>query len=404
MTSPMKILIADAFSEAGAQRLRDAGHAVVTDFGLKGSALTEALAEHEPQVLIVRSTKVTATDLDADPELELIVRAGAGYDTIDVEGASERGIFVANCPGKNATAVAELAFGLLLGLDRRIPDNVAEARQGQWNKKAFSNAFGVKGTTLGLIGLGSIGQEMIPRAKAFGMRVVAWSRSLTDESAAELGVARMESPEDVAAAADVVSVHVASTPQTKGLIGRRFFEEMRHGAFLINTSRAAVVDEEAARWALDAKNIRFATDVPAGEPSAKEGTFEHPLLGHPNFYVTHHIGASTEQATEAIGQEAVRVVMTYAETGRVPNCVNLAEQSPATHLLTVRHRDRVGVLAGVLDAVSEAGWNVQEMENLIFAGAEAACARIRFDGRPNPDTLRAIRDQDHVLAATIIAL
>jgi D-3-phosphoglycerate dehydrogenase len=400
----MKILIADAFSETGTQRLRDAGHTVVADAGLKGSALTEALAQHEPQVLIVRSTKVTATDLDADPDLELIVRAGAGYDTIDVAGASERGIFVANCPGKNATAVAELAFGLLLVLDRRIPDNVAEARQGQWNKAAYSNAFGIKGSTLGLIGLGSIGQEMIPRAKAFGMRVVAWSRSLTDESAAELGVARMESPEDVAAAADVVSVHVASTPETKGLIGRSFFEKMHDEAFLINTSRAAVVDEEAARWAMEEKNIRFATDVPAGEPAAKQGDFEHPFAGHPNFYVTHHIGASTEQATEAIGQEAVRVVTTYAETGRVPNCVNLAEQSPATHLLTVRHRDRVGVLAGVLDAVSQAGWNVQEMENLIFAGAEAACARIRFDGRPNPETLQAIHDQDHVLAATIIAL
>jgi len=400
----MNVLIADSFSDLGTQRLRDAGHTVVADASLKGSALTEALAEHEPQVLIVRSTKVTATDLDADPNLELIVRAGAGYDTIDVAGASERGIFVANCPGKNATAVAELAFGLILSLDRRIPDNVAEARDGRWNKAAFSKAYGIKGSTLGLVGLGSIGQEMIPRAKAFGMQVVAWSRSLTDEIAAELGVARMDSPEEVAAAADAISVHVASKPDTEGLIGRAFFEEMQDGAFLINTSRAAVVDEVSAEWAIAEKNIRFATDVPAGEPAAKQDSFEHPLAAHPNFYVTHHIGASTEQATEAIGQEAVRVVMTYADTGRVPNCVNLAEQSPATHLLTVRHRDRVGVLAGVLNAMSEAGWNVQEMENLIFAGAESACARIRFDGHPNPNTLQTIRDQNHVIATAVIAL
>jgi D-3-phosphoglycerate dehydrogenase len=400
----MTVLIADSFSELGAQRLRDAGHTVVADASLKGSALTQALGEHEPHVLIVRSTKVTATDLDADPNLELIVRAGAGYDTIDVAGASERGIFVANCPGKNATAVAELAFGLILSLDRRIPDNVAEARAGRWNKGAYSKASGVKGTTLGLVGLGSIGQEMIPRAKAFGMKVVAWSRSLTDEIAANLGVTRLGSPEEVAAAADAVSVHVASTPDTEGLIGRSFFERMRDGAFLVNTSRAAVVDEVAAGWAIAEKNIRFATDVPGGEPAAKQDDFEHPLVEQPNFYVTHHIGASTDQATEAIGQEAVRVVMTYADTGRVPNCVNLAEQSPATHLLTVRHRDRVGVLAGVLNAMSEAGGNVQEMENLIFAGAEAACARIRFDGRPNPETLQAISDQDHVIATTVIAL
>ncbi len=400
----MKVLIADSFSDLGTERLREAGHALTVDPSLKGSALTQALAEHEPQVLVVRSTKVTAADFDADPELELIVRAGAGYDTIDVEGASQRGIFVANCPGKNATAVAELAFGLILSLDRQIPDNVSEARQGRWNKGAFSEAYGIKGSTLGLIGLGSIGQEMIPRAKAFGMRVAAWSRSLTDESAAELGVARMETPEEVAAVADVVSVHVASTPETEGLIDRAFFEAMQNDAFLINTSRAPVVDEEAARWAMDEKNIRFGTDVPAGEPADKKGAFEHPLMTHPNFYVTHHIGASTDQATEAIGNEAVRVVLTYAESGRVPNCVNLAEQSPARHLLTVRHRDRVGVLAKVLDVVSEAGWNVQEMENLVFAGAEAACARIRFDGRPNADTLQTIRDQGDVLAATIIAL
>ena len=400
----MNVLIADAFSDLGIERLRAAGHTVTVDSGLKGEALTEALTQHQPHVLVVRSTKVTAADLDADSELELIVRAGAGYDTIDVAGASQRGIFVANCPGKNATAVAELAFGLILSLDRKIPDNVAEARQGRWNKGAFSEAYGIKGSTLGLIGLGSIGQEMIPRAKAFGMRVVAWSRSLTDETAAELGVARMESPHAVAAAADIVSVHVASTPQTEGLIDRAFFEAMEPNTFLINTSRSSVVDEDAARWAMDEKNVHYATDVPEGEPAGKEGPFEHPFIEHPNFYVTHHIGASTEQATEAIGDEAVRVVTSYADTGRVPNCVNLAEQSPATHLLTVRHRDRVGVLAQVLGAVSKAGWNVQEMENLVFAGAEAACARIRFDGNPNDATLETIRAQGDVLAASVIAL
>ena len=404
----MKILVADKFSEDGVADLRDAGHTVVVEPGLSGDALTDALRRERPQALVVRSTKVTAADLDASPDLELIVRAGAGYDTIDVAGASRRGIFVANCPGKNAAAVAELAFGLILGLDRRIPDNVAEARRGRWDKAGFSKAAGVKGSTLGLIGLGSIGQEMIPRAKAFGMRVVAWSRSLTDEAAAELGVKRMGSPEEVAAASDVVSVHVASTPQTEGLISRGVLEAMRDGAFLINTSRAAVVDAEAVRWALDAKGLRYATDVPEGEPADKQGAFELPLADHPNVYVTHHIGASTEQATEAIGQEAVRVVTTYAETGRVPNCVNLAEQSPATHLLTVRHHDKVGVLAGVLNEVSKAGWNVQEMENLIFEGAEAACARIRFDpgtgADPDEATLDAIRAQPEVLAATAIAL
>ena len=400
----MTILIADKLSDSCVEALEGAGHRVETRPGLKGDALAEALRDVRPHVLIVRSTKVPAEAMDADPALELIVRAGAGYDTIDVAGAARRGIFVANCPGKNAAAVAELTLGLILSLDRRLPDNVAEARAGRWNKAGFSKALGVKGRTLGLIGLGSIGQEVAQRARAFGMPIVAWSRSLTPERAADLGVAYRETPQAVAAEADVVSLHVAATPETRHLADRAFFEAMKPGAFFVNTTRGSVVDEDALRWAMDENGIRAAVDVLDGEPAGKEGAFEHPLAGHPNLYVSHHIGASTEQAQEAIAEEAVRVVLAYAETGRVPNCVNLAERSPATHLLTVRHRDRVGVLAGVLDEVRKAGWNVQEMENLIFEGAEAACARIRFDGTPDDATVDRITAQEHVLAASVLPL
>src|SRR5436305_13758192 len=126
--------------------------------------------------------------------LKLIVRAGAGYNTIDVAAASRRGVYVSNCPGKNSVAVAELAFALILALDRRIADNVIQLREGKWNKKEFSRARGLLGRTLGLVGTGQIGQEVIARARAFGMRVVAWSRSLTEELATELGVERRDSP------------------------------------------------------------------------------------------------------------------------------------------------------------------------------------------------------------------
>ena len=400
----MTILIADSFSPAAQERLRIAGHTVLSEPKLAGDDLTAALAEHAPEVLVVRSTKVTAADLDASPSLELVVRAGAGVDTIDVQAASRRGVFVANCPGKNAAAVAELAWGLLLALDRRIPDNVAEAREGHWNKGEFAGARGVQGRTLGLLGMGSIGQEMVKRAKGFGMPVVAWSRSLTASGASDLGISRAETPLDVARQADVVSVHVASTPDTRHLVDDAFVDAMREGAFLINTSRADVVDEDAVARGLGEKGLRFATDVPAGEPQAKAGDLDHPLADHPRVYITHHVGASTDEATEAIGQEAARVILTYAETGRVENGVNLADQTPATHLLTVRHLDRVGVLAGVLGEMREAGWNVQEMENLVFDGAEAACARIRFDGEPDEATLERIRGVDHVIAAKAIAL
>lgn len=399
----MHILIADKLADIGVASLEAAGHDVLQQ-SLSGDDLLATLRSEKPQVLVVRSTKVSSAMMDANPSLELIVRAGAGYDTIDVEAASARGIFVANCPGKNAVAVAELTIALLLAMDRRIADNVQDARSGHWNKATYAKAQGVKGQTLGVIGVGSIGQEVIVRAQALEMRVVAWSRSLTPAYASKLGVERMDTPEAVAREADVVTLHVASTPDTRHLANRAFFEAMKPGALFINTTRGAVVDEDALRWALDEKGIRAALDVFEDEPAYKEGAFEKALAQHPNVYLTHHIGASTQEAQDATAEEAVRIITTYADTGRVPNCVNLAEHSPASHLLTVRHLDRVGVLAAVLDEVRKANWNVQEMENLIFEGAKAACARIRFDGEPSDAVVDTISHLDHVLAVSLIAL
>src|SRR5204863_5919738 len=193
---------------------------------LKDAALVAAIEKHAPDVLVVRGTKVTEPMLAAGP-IKLVVRAGAGYNTIDVAAASRRGIYVANCPGKNSIAVAELAFALILALDRRVADNVIALRAGEWNKEEFSKARGLFGRKLGLVGLGKIGQEMIPQARAFGIPVVACSRSLTPEKAAELGVERMETPLEVARAADIVSIHVALKPDTRMLIGPDFFQAMR---------------------------------------------------------------------------------------------------------------------------------------------------------------------------------
>src|SRR6476660_5462584 len=240
----MRVLIADKFEQSGRDGLQSLGCEISFQPDLKDDALVEAIRKEAPDVLVVRGTKVTEPMLDAGP-LKLVVRAGAGFNTIDVAAASRRGIYVSNCPGKNSIAVAELAFALILALDRRIADNVIALRNGQWNKKEFSKARGLFGRTLGLIGVGKIGSEMIPRARAFGMPVVAWSRRLTPERARELGVERKESPRDVAAASDVVSVHVALKPETTGLIGRDFLDAMRPGSFFVNTSRAEVVDQPA---------------------------------------------------------------------------------------------------------------------------------------------------------------
>jgi D-3-phosphoglycerate dehydrogenase len=323
--------------------------------------------------------------------LKLVVRAGAGYNTIDVAAASRRGIYVSNCPGKNSIAVAELAFALILALDRRIADNVIELRQGQWNKKEFSKARGLFGRTLGLIGVGKIGQEMIPRARAFGMPVVAWSRSLTPETALAFGTEYASSPEEVARHADIVSVHVALKPETRGLINASVFASMREGAYFINTARGEVVDQAALVQAIKAKHIRAGLDVFANEPTSATGEFTDAIANEPGVYGTHHIGASTDQAQEAIATETVRIIQTFSETGKVPNVVNLAHRTAATHTLVVRHLDRPGVLASVLDSIKAADINVQEMENIVFEGGEAAVARINLDNAPPGESLEKLK-------------
>jgi D-3-phosphoglycerate dehydrogenase len=386
----MHVLIADKFEQSGRDGLQAIGCEVSFQPDLKDESLVEEIGTQKPDVLVVRGTKVTEQMLAAGP-LKLIVRAGAGYNTIDVAAASRRGIYVSNCPGKNSIAVAELAFALILALDRRIADNVVALRAGEWNKKEFSKARGLFGRVLGLVGLGSIAQEMIPRARAFGMPVIAWSRSLTEEKAAELGVVRMDSPLDVAREADIVSVHVALKPDTRMLVGPDFFKGMKEGAYFINTSRGEVVDQGALVEAIHAKGIRAGLDVFGIEPTSAVAEFADPIATEASVYGTHHIGASTDQAQEAIAAETVRIIQSFKETGQVPNVVNLAQRTPATHRLVVRHRDRPGVLAQVLDAIKAEHINVQEMENIVFEGAEAAVARINLDKAPSSATLDRLR-------------
>ena len=386
----MRVLIADKFEQSGRDGLQAIGCDVSYQPDLKDESLVTAIGAESPDVLVVRGTKVTEPMLDAGP-IKLVVRAGAGYNTIDVAAASKRGIYVSNCPGKNSIAVAELAFALILALDRRIVENVVMLRQGQWNKKEFSKARGLFGRTLGLIGLGKIGQEMIPRARAFGMPVVAWSRSLTPERAAALGVEYKATPKEVAAAADIVSVHTALNSDTREAINGEIFSAMRPGSYFINTARGEVVDQNALVEAMKNRGIRAGLDVFAIEPSSAVAEFKDPIGKEEQLYGTHHVGASTDQAQEAIADETVRIVREFKDTGKVPNVINLARQTPATHRLVVRHVDRPGVLAAVLDAIKAEHINVQEMENIVFEGAAAAVARINLDNAPSAPMLDRIR-------------
>ena len=416
----MKILIADKFEQSGTDGLKAAGCEVVSDPDLKDDALREAIAATGADVLVVRGTKVTSAMLDSG-RLSLVVRAGAGYNTIDVAAASKRGIYVSNCPGKNAIAVAELAFALMLALDRRVPDNVAELRAGKWNKKEYSKAQGLFGKTLGLLGVGNIGREMIRRAGGFGLNVVIWSRRfagqrrpLADHEARELGVESAlrqvaieiePTPADVAARADVLSLHLALGPETRGLVNADVLGRLKPGAILINTARGEVVDEAAAASAVRERGLRVGLDVFAQEPSGATGEFVSELASLPGVYGTHHIGASTEQAQDAIAAETVRIISTFKETGRVPNVVNLAKRTPATHMLVVRHRDRPGVLAHVFDRLRSANLNVQETENIVFEGAEAAVARINLDGEPSSAVCAQIKSgNENVLDLQVVSL
>ncbi|MCH7903775.1 MAG: hydroxyacid dehydrogenase [Armatimonadetes bacterium] len=399
----MKVLVADKLEQSALDGLSDLGYEVVSNPDLKERALADALKETQAEILIVRSTRVPENVMDGS-NLSLIIRAGSGYNTIDVEAASTRGTYVANCPGKNSIAVAELAFGLMLALDRFIPDNVAELRAGKWNKKRFGKGKGLYGRTLGIIGLGNVAQELIVRAQAFGMNVVGFSRFLTPESAVGLNIGRAESLEELAQQSDIVSVHVALRSETTRMIDKRFFDAMKDGAYFINTSRAEVVVQDDLIAAVNSGKIVAGLDVIEGEPTTGEASYDGEIKDIPGIYCTHHIGASTAQAQGAVADEVVQIVKEFVSSGGVPNVVNVTRGEIATHLLVVRHLDKVGVLAHVFDVLRDDSVNVQEMENVILGKAKAAIAHVSLDKAPSEQALVTIRTHSDIFDASVLPI
>ena len=390
----MKVLIVDKLSPETVTALEELGCRVEVRGDLNADNLPGAMGD--VSVLVVRSTKVTAAAIQAAGQLSLIIRAGAGVDTIDLVSASARGIYVANCPGKNTAAVAELAIGLLVAADRRIVDATIALRSGAWRKKEFGKARGLAGRTLGVLGLGAIGKAVAQRAAGLEMNVLAWSRSLTPETAEELGIGYAASPEELAAKADAVSVHLAFTPETKHLVGKKFFDAMKPGAILVNTSRGPLVDTAALRAAIAEKGLRVGLDVFECEPAGGEADFADKDLAA-LVSCTPHVGASTDQAAEAVADEVVHIVDAFLRTGHPAGTVNLCAHSPATHRLVVRHYNRVGVLAAILDGLRGEEINVEEMENTIFAGAQAACCAMLLDQSPSPELIASLRGNADIL-------
>jgi D-3-phosphoglycerate dehydrogenase len=403
-TTRATVLLADTMTESGLAALRSAGCHVRSQPELTADTLADAVKAYDPDVLIVRSTKVPADVFCAGTRLSLVIRAGAGYDTIDVAAASARGISVANCPGMNAVAVAELTWGLILACDRGIADQTSELRQGTWAKKTWSKAEGLCGRTLGVVGTGRIGQEVASRGLAFGMKVVGWSRSLDQSQADAMGIGYCSSLQNLVKMSDVISLHVAATPQTRHLVDTAFCKAMKQGAILVNTTRGSVVDQDALAQAITEKGIKVGLDVYGNEPGASDTTFQDPIVQLPGVCGTHHVGASTAQAQDAVAEEAIRIVDTWLSTGDAPNCINRASSTEAAAVLTVRHLNRPGVLAHIFSTLRTSGLNIEEMENVIFEGGTAACARIQVDGPLANHIVAAVREHDAVLSTAVSVL
>ncbi len=402
----MKILCADAIASALFDPLRSAGHDVYVEGDLTADTIPERVDELAAEVLVVRSTKVTEAALAASPELGLVVRAGAGTDNVDKLAASARGIYVCNVPGQNAIAVAELAMGLLLSIDRHIAAGMADFARGQWNKGTYSKADGIYGKSLAIVGLGEIGFALAARANGFGMQVMALRKAnRTAAAQARLrsaGITLVDTIEELLGAADVVSIHVPKSPETTGMVNRDFLSKMQDGAILLNTARGDVVDADALIEAMDTRGIRAGLDVWPDEPSGKTGEWTSALSTHPSVVGSHHIGASTLQAQNAVASGTVAVISAYTE-GRVTNCVNMVDESAGTAVLTVRHLDKVGVLAKVFETLRAEGLNVRQVDNQLFTGSVAAVASINLEHPPSPDVLAAIAQDDEVLAVSVSA-
>jgi len=395
----MRILVADNFPESGREYLSSRGHVVDFQPALTGPDLGAAIANAE--VLVVRSTEVTADAIENAPELALIIRAGAGTNTIDKKAAAAHAIYVSNVPGRNAIAVAELTLGLILAIYRRIPDNVADLRTRTWKKGAYSKGLGLKDRNLGIVGVGAIGLAVATRAASFGLRLHAVDKpreAATRERMTDLGFVLHPDLVALLSAVDIISFHVPATAETRHLVDAELLAALTPGTVLINTSRSDVIDESALVAAIDDKDLWVGLDVFADEPSTGDGQIESALAGHPRVYGTHHIGASTAQAQEAVAAGVLEVIDAFA-AGTILNCVNLQPQMPDTTSITVRHQDRVGVLAAILMLVRDAGINVEHMSNLIFQGAHAATATLDLKGAVGADLLKRLEEIPDVIHA-----
>jgi len=394
----MKVLVADKFPEHYIQQMRDLDLEVIFAPKLGENDLPANIMDID--ILVVRSTVVNAETIQKSDKLNLIVRAGAGVNNIDISAANQRGVYVANCPGKNSVAVAELAIGFMIALDRRIPSNVIDFKAGKWNKAEYSKAEGLLGKNLALIGVGNIGKEVAHRALAMGMNVYGKDISRIE------GVAIKDFSEmdQILPIADVISIHLPLTSETRNLFDKKMFSYVKPGAILINTSRAEIVDEEALAEAVKTKGVKAGLDVFRDEPEGKTGTVCSALQGLDNVYVTHHIGASTEQAQNAVAEETVNIIKDFIRSGVIAHWVNRAKKTDAQYQLVIKHYDRPGVLAAIFDVLKEGKINIEEVENVIFEGGIAACCTMKINKAATSEMLKCFRENENILSISHVTI
>eukprot|EP00826_Nyctotherus_ovalis_P011944 TRINITY_DN13113_c0_g1_i5.p1 TRINITY_DN13113_c0_g1~~TRINITY_DN13113_c0_g1_i5.p1 ORF type:complete len:336 (-),score=122.17 TRINITY_DN13113_c0_g1_i5:62-1069(-) len=318
----------------------------------------------------------------------MVIRAGAGFDTIDVSHCSKKGIYVCNCPGKNSVAVAELTVGLMIAIDRRIAEGNQLLKEGKWAKAAFADCLGLKGRTIGLLGIGNVGKEVAKRCLAFDMKVLAWDVFLTKETIEGMGATKVETVEELAKESDILSIHVPAVKETIGMINKKFLSLLKPEAVIINAARGNLVVEEDVIEHLDkVKGFWYGADVFQNEPAKKEAPFDNKLAKHPKVVGSHHVGASTKEAETAIGIEAVRMVKEYGAVKKVNNCVNLASDIKSTHCISVKYVSNVGTLDKILGALSKNGLKVEELKNEVFKDRMACVAEIHFTGETKKEEL-----------------
>jgi len=394
----LKVLVADKFPDKYIQQMKDLDLEVIYNPKLGEKDLPEAAKDVD--IVVVRSTVVNEETINKGTKLNLIIRAGSGVNNINIAAANKKGIYVTNCPGMNAVAVAELAIGLMISLDRFIPDNVNDFNKGVWNKDKYSKGKGLKGKTLGLIGVGNIGKEVAKRALAFEMNV--YGKDITRIEGVQ--IKDFSEMDQLLPLCDIVTIHLPATPQTKGLFNKQLFSYMKNGAYLINTSRQDVIVEDDLLEAIKEKNIRYACDVFNGEPEGKAGEVSSKLQNNPNVYVTHHIGASTEQAQDAVAEETINIIKKFVHSGVIEHWVNRAKITDAHYQLVVKHYDKPGVLASVLDVIRSGHINIEEIENIIFEGGIAACCTMKLQNAATADMLKKISENANVISVSHVEI